>query len=201
MVRQGAIDPKVKGWESLSGAQERTQISELIHDEADVWEKRGVTKDKEKHPNTSAVMGGCMAIGKDFPNMIQAIHIYAARNDIPQNPINHLNADGNFPKIANFVYDDLTELENIMPVDLCEEDQFMRAVLLKLRDLWFKIRKGGEYEIKPFIWLPKQTMGSNQKWRTKNDGRSLALNFGQQQKYPSLLPAGPSLIKNLWENA
>lgn len=31
MVRQGAINYKVKGWENLSGAQEWTKLSERIH--------------------------------------------------------------------------------------------------------------------------------------------------------------------------
>lgn len=75
-----------------------------------------------------------MAIGTNFPNMIKAIHTYTARNDNLYNSINQLIADGNFPKIANTLCDDLAELRNIMLLDLCEEEQFMQVVLLELRD-------------------------------------------------------------------
>ena len=89
-----------------------------------------------------------MAIGTDFPNMLQAIHTYAARNDNLHNPINNLIAEGNFPQIATTLCNDLAELENIMPVDMGDEEQFMRAVLLELRDSWFEIP----------TWLPKKAL-------------------------------------------
>ena len=157
-VRQGAADHKVEGWEMLSGAQQWTMISERINQESDAWKNCAVTKDRKFHPTTSAVMETCMAIGTDFPKMIRAIHTYAARNDNLHNPINNLIAEGNFPEIANTIYDDLAELGNIMSVEMCEEEQFMRAVLLELRDAWFKIREGGEYERMPFTWIPKQAL-------------------------------------------
>lgn len=91
-------------------------------------------KNMEAHPTTSAVMEACMAIGINFSRVIQAIHTYAARNYNPHNPINNLIAAGNFPEIANTIYNDLAELGNIMPAEMCQEEQFMRAVLLELRD-------------------------------------------------------------------
>ena len=157
-VRQGAIDHKAHGWETLSGAQQWTKISERIKFEAIAWENCAITQDTAAHPTTSAVMEACMAIGTDFPNMLQAIHTYAARNDNLHNPLNNLIAEGNFPQIATTLFTDLAELGNIMPVDMGDEEQFMRAVLLELRDSWFKIREGGQYEIMPFTWLPKQAL-------------------------------------------
>lgn len=118
-VRQGAIDHEVEGWEMHSGAQQWTKISERIEQESDAWKNCAFTKDREAHPTTSAVMEACMAIGTDFSRMIQAIHTYAARNDNLQNPINNLIADGNFPEIANTIYNDLAEIGNIMPVEMC----------------------------------------------------------------------------------
>lgn len=157
-VRQGAVDHKVKGWEMLSGGQQWTLISVQIKQESTAWKNCGITKDRKYHPTTSAIMDTCMAIGTDFPRMIRAIHTYAARNDNLHNPINNLIAQGNFPEIANTIYDDLAELGNIMSVEMFEEEQFMRAVLLELRDAWFKIREGEEYERMPFTWIPKPAL-------------------------------------------
>ena len=84
-------------------------------------------------------MEACMAIGTDFPKMLQAIHTYAVRNDNLHNPIYNLIAEGNFPQNATTLCDDLAELGNIMPVDMGDEKQFMRAVLLELKDSWFEI--------------------------------------------------------------
>ena len=110
-------------------------------------------------------MEACMAIGTDFPKMLQAIHTYAARNDNLHNPINNLIAEGNFPQNATTLCDDLAELGNIMPVDMGDEKKFMRAVLLELRDSWFEILEG-DY----FTWLPKKSpdsgVGSNANRRT-----------------------------------
>lgn len=157
-VRQRAIDHKVKGWEMLSGAQQWTKISERIQIEGDKWTKCAKTKDREAHPITSAVMEACMAIGTDFPRMIQAIHTYAARNDNLHNAINNLIAVENFPEIANTIYADLAELGHIMPVEMFEEEQVMWAVLLELRDAWFKIEEGDDYETMPFTWIPTQAL-------------------------------------------
>lgn len=166
-VRQAAADHKVEGWEMLSGAQQWTVISEWINQESAAWKNCGITKDRKFHPTTSAVMETCMAIGTDFPKMIRAIHTYAARNDNLHNPINNLIAKGNFPEIANTIYDDLAELGNIMSVEMCEEEQFMQAVLLELRDAWFKIREEGEYERMSFTWIPKQALISE--WEAIQD--------------------------------
>lgn len=153
-IRQGAFDHRVEGWEILSGAQQWTKISERTEQESDAWKNCAVTKDREAHPTTSTVMEASMAIGTDFSRMIQAIHTHATRNDNLHNPINNLIADGNFPEIANTIYNVLAELGNIMPVEMCEEEQFTRAVLPELRDLWFEIEEGGvyegDYETKPF---------------------------------------------------
>lgn len=40
---------------------------------------------------------------------------------------------GKFPEIASTIFHDLAELGNTMPVDMRDEEQFMRAVLLDLR--------------------------------------------------------------------
>ena len=77
-------------------------------------------------------MEACMVIGTDLSLMIQVIHTYAVRNDNLHNPINNLIVDGNFPETVNTLYNDLAELGNIMPVEMCEAEQFMRAVLLEL---------------------------------------------------------------------
>lgn len=142
----------------LSEAQQWTRISERINQESAAWKNSAITKDRKFHPTTSAIMETCMAIGTDFPRMIRAIHTYADQKDNLHNPINNLVAQGNFPEIANTIYDDLAELGNIMSVEKCEEEQFMRAVLLKLRDAWVKIREGGEYVRMPFTWIPKQAL-------------------------------------------
>ena len=42
------------------------------------------------------------------------------------------------------------QVGNIMPVDMGDEEQFMRAVL-ELRDSWFEI-----LEVEQFTWLPKK---------------------------------------------
>lgn len=133
-------------------------ISTQIKQESDAWKNCGITKERKFHPTTSAVRETCMAIGTDFPRMIRAIHTYAARNDNLHSPIHNLVAEGNFPEIANTIYDDLAELGNIMSVEMYEEEQYMRAVLLELRDAWFKIRERGDYEIMPFTWIPKQAL-------------------------------------------
>lgn len=83
------------------------------------------------------------------PNMIQAIDSYAARNNDLHNPINNLIADGNFPKIASTICEGWAELGNIVPADMCEEGQFMRAVPLEFRHGWLKM---------PFTWFPKPTL-------------------------------------------
>lgn len=61
------IDHKFEGWEQLLGAQQWKNISERIKDENDEWQKRAITKKREAHPTTSAVMETCMAIGTAFP--------------------------------------------------------------------------------------------------------------------------------------
>ena len=145
----------------LSGAQQWTMISNRIIQESDAWKNCAITKDRKFHPTTTAVMETCMIIGTDFPKMTRAIHTYAARNDNLHNPINKLLAQGNSPEIANTIYDDSAELGNIMSVEICEEEQFMRAVLLELRNTCFKVREGGEegeYERMPFTWIPKQAL-------------------------------------------
>lgn len=157
-IRQGAADHKVEGWEMLSGAKQWTRIRERIIDESAAWKNRGIKKDRKFHPITSAIMETCMVIGTDFPRMIRAIHTYATRNDNLHSPINNFVTRGNFPEIANTIHGDLAELGNIMSIEMCEEEQFMRAILLELRDAWFKIREGGEYEIMPFTWILKQAL-------------------------------------------
>ena len=142
----------------LSGAQQWTEISERIEQESVAWKNCAITKDREAHQTTSAVMEACMAIGTDFSMMIPAIHTYVARNDNLHNFINNLIVDGNFPEIANTIYNDFAELGIIMPVEMCEEEQFMQAVLLELRDSWFDIEEGEDYEIQPFTWIPTQAL-------------------------------------------
>lgn len=55
-VRQGVMDYKVEGWDMISGAEQWTKISERIKQESSAWKNCAVTKDREAHPTTSAVM-------------------------------------------------------------------------------------------------------------------------------------------------
>lgn len=180
-VRQGAIVHKVKGWDMLSGAQQWTKISEQIKQESSAWNNCAVTKDREAHPTTSVVMEACMAIGTEFSNMIRAIHTYAARNHNLHNPINNLVAEGNFPEIANTICDDLAELGNIMPIEMCDKEQFMWAVLLELRDVWFKIRDEGDFETKPFSWIPKLALIAEWEATLNSAGKKVASQAIQAQ--------------------
>lgn len=142
----------------LSGTQQWTKISKRIDQESVAWKNCAVTKDREAHPTTSAIMEACMAIGTELSTMIQAIHTYAARNNNVHSPIDNLIAEENFPESAKTIYNDVAELGNIMPVEMYEEEQLMRAVLLELKDSWFEIEEGEDYEIKAFSWIPKQAL-------------------------------------------
>ncbi|KAI9769013.1 MAG: hypothetical protein M1839_003843 [Geoglossum umbratile] len=150
-LRKETGSKKTEGWELLSGAKQWSDISDAIQGEAEWWKKYGSSKGTEEVQHIYAVYLGCMDIGIDYNRMIQTIHTYGARNTAFHSLIPKLIAEGQFGKVADILYNDLQELSSIMPPDLEEEEDFMRATLLELRDKWFKRDYNPDA---PFGWTP-----------------------------------------------
>lgn len=145
-----------KKWEMLTEEYKWAEISERIREEEAHWKKYGSSKGLDEIETTYAVRIGCIATGTDFDQTVWAIHTYGARNTAVHSDLNDLVAEGKYSDIATTLYQDLHDLPSAMPIDLLDDEMYMRATLIELRDKWFDI--DDDETNKPSSWFPTSAL-------------------------------------------
>lgn len=147
-LRSTAWTYKTDHWKFLVSQPYWTVISTKLKEEKKYWDRNGSTYPDEV-PVTLSIFEACKYLSVDYACMFTVIHLYAERNATFHRGLDEAIEAKQYNKIAQWLYQDLKELPNLVPLHWEAEESAMKSALLALRDMWFDISEAPE---EPLSW-------------------------------------------------
>lgn len=146
---------EAEDWDVVAREYPWKKLSEKLKEEHPAYKKHGLRAGKDEIQTTWFVRAVCMAIGADFAQMEEAIHTCGDREQALTSNVDTLLAKGEYKKLATMISADLNDLSSIFPLELKHDETVIRAILIQLKERWFKI----EWAEPPFyptssLWEP-----------------------------------------------
>ncbi len=139
-LRPGAQAYSLDVWRPISDASKWTQVDNAIRAEWADWEKKGTkAPDIGETKIIEAVWTACNLIGLDFEQMLVVIRTYAERNVLFDGRFADLLEKGKSGALAQAIHGDLEDLSKVTPTDMMVEEDYIRAIVVELRDRWFDV--------------------------------------------------------------
>jgi hypothetical protein len=118
--------------------------SKLTLEKKDYDEMLASGENKGKTPLHITIKAGCDAIGFEFQQLMDIIHVYATRNEKLHSNFLPLVREGNVPAIAKTLQDDLNDLTKVIPRERATEVKILQQLITTLIDKWFIKKEGHE---------------------------------------------------------